>query len=274
MAADGGQREFRIDELKETVLATRQGLIGVEQGLLQDAVDAYMDLRSAAEFVDLRQNNVRVITEELRAARDRFDVGEVTRTDVALAESRLAQARSGLASAQGTLARGVATYRNVVGRTPGNLVQPRSLPSLPATAAKARSIARRSHPDLVAAQHEAAAAELAVLRFKSSVNPDLILRGSRTFEQQEESNSISLTLSGPISRGGQLRSQMRQAEARRDASLAAIHVTRHAIDQNIEFAYANLAVARASREASERQIRRTRCIPRCSRRNAWRAHDS
>ncbi len=255
---NGGQRELRIEELKETVLATRQDLIAVEQTLLGDAVDAYMDVRSAAEFVQLRKNNVRVITEELRAARDRFDVGEVTRTDVALAESRLAQARSGLAGAEGTLARSVATYRNVIGRAPGSLVQPRSLPALPASVAKARAIAHRSHPDLLAVRHAAAAAELAVLRAQASLNPSLTLSGGRTFEPDEESNSIGLRLSGPISSGGQIRSQIRQVEARRDSALARIHVTRHLIDQNIEFAYANLAVARASREASERQIRAAR----------------
>ena len=98
---DGGSNKFAIEAAKETVLATRQSLISVEQNVLLDAVQAYMDVRRETETVTLRQNNLRVIQEELRAAQDRFDVGEVTKTDVALAEARFASSLAQLEAAKG-----------------------------------------------------------------------------------------------------------------------------------------------------------------------------
>jgi len=98
---DFGADAFRTESAKETVLATRAALLSLEQQVLLRAVSAFMNVRRAGENVALRQNNVRLLTQELRAARDRLDVGEVNRTDVALAEASLAEARSGLAAAQG-----------------------------------------------------------------------------------------------------------------------------------------------------------------------------
>ena len=94
---DFGASAYRVEAAKETVLATRQALVNLEQQVLLRAVAAYMGVIEASETVELRNNNLRLLTQELRAARDRFDVGEVTRTDVALAEAQLADARSGLA---------------------------------------------------------------------------------------------------------------------------------------------------------------------------------
>ena len=101
---DGGANRIAIDSAKESVLSTRASLISVEQQVLLSAVEAYMAVRSASETVALGQNNVRLITEQLRAAKDRFEVGDVTRTDVSLAESRLATAQSNLVAGQGALA--------------------------------------------------------------------------------------------------------------------------------------------------------------------------
>src|SRR5690606_13688051 len=91
---DGGRSALGVDIQRETVLATRQSLIQAEQEILLRIVRAYTDVRRALSFVELRQNNVRLITQQMRAAQDRFDVGDSTRTDVALAEARLAAARS------------------------------------------------------------------------------------------------------------------------------------------------------------------------------------
>ena len=100
---DNGQSKLAIETAKEAVLGTRQQLVSVEQQVLLSAVEAYLEVRRAIENVALRENNVRLITQELRAAQERFEVGEVTRTDTSLAEARLAAARSQLASAQGAL---------------------------------------------------------------------------------------------------------------------------------------------------------------------------
>ena len=101
---DFGRSQLAIDLQKETVLATREALKNVEQQVLLRAVAAYLQVRRQNAFVGLRENNVRLISEQLRAARDRFEVGEGTSTDVAQAEARLAQANSNLTQALGDLA--------------------------------------------------------------------------------------------------------------------------------------------------------------------------
>ena len=118
---DFGASAYRIEASKETVLATRYTLLDIEQQVLLRAVAAYMGVIEARDIVALRNNNLRLLTQELRAARDRFDVGEVTNTDVALAEAQLAQARSGLAGAQGALLRAEEEDRIAGGQDPKNL---------------------------------------------------------------------------------------------------------------------------------------------------------
>ena len=97
---DGGADRSRIEATKETVLATRSALLNVEQLVLLRAATAYFNVIRQQEFVALSQNNLRLLQQEFRAAQDRFDVGEVTRTDVSLAEAAVAQARSNLAAAE------------------------------------------------------------------------------------------------------------------------------------------------------------------------------
>src|SRR6056297_556889 len=127
---DFGRSEFLTEAAKETVLATREALRSVEQVVLLTAVRAYMDVIRNREFVSLRRNNLRLLREELRAARDRFEVGEVTRTDVAQAEAAVALAQSGLAAAQGDFERAVEEFRGAIGRAPGDLRTPGDLPRL------------------------------------------------------------------------------------------------------------------------------------------------
>ena len=85
------------------------------------SVTAYMNLLRDTAILDLQRRNVEVLQEQLRQTRDRFNVGEVTRTDVAQSESRLAAGRSQVLSAEATYKASVATYRQVIGVEPGKL---------------------------------------------------------------------------------------------------------------------------------------------------------
>ncbi len=252
---DGGATRLAVDAQKEAVLAIRNDLIEVEQQVLFRAVEAYMNVRRDSAFLDLRRNNVRVITQELRAARDRFEVGEITRTDVSLAEAQLAAAQSFLAAAEGSLARSVAEYEAAVGRPPGSL-QPVSPAPLVRSLEDAVAFARRNHPQILSAQHNIAVAEINVARAEASLRPRVT--GSAQFgldEDFEDSASLGLQAQGPIIQGGRLSSQIRQAMARRDATRAGLHVVLHGIEQNVTVAYANLAVARASLASLQQQVR-------------------
>lgn len=261
---DFGATALGVEVAKESVLATRQSLIAIEQQVLQRAVEAYMGLIEAQEFVALRQNNVRLLTQELRAAQNRFDVGEVTRTDVALADAQLAQARSGLATAQGNLAIAVEEYRNVIGRLPGAVAAPASLPQVGNDIDAAKAVAVRTHPSLRAVQHQVAAAELAIKRAEAQKRPTVTAQGALSATNSFDSSnfgtsaSIGLNAGGTIYAGGARSSAVRRAQAQRDAQRGNLHVVRHNVQQNVGIAYAQLSSARASLAASDGQIRAAR----------------
>lgn len=258
LLADGGASEFATEAQKETVLQTRQSLRQVEQQVLFRAVEAYMNVRRRSEFVALRRSNVRVIQSELRAARDRFEVGEVTRTDVALAEARLASAQSLLAAAQGDLVQANEEFRAAVGRAPQSLavVSPARLQY---DVEAARAFAVRNHPEVLGAQHGVSAAELTILRARAALKPDLRMGATLGYNDRgTTSQQLSLTYGGTIYQGGQLQSVIRQAQARRDAARASLLVTTQGTSQNVGNAYAILRVARAGREAADLQIRAAR----------------
>jgi outer membrane protein len=255
---DGGVSRLGIDVQRETVLATRQSLLAVEQEVLYRIVAAYIDLQSAAEFVQLRQNNVRLITEQLRAAQDRFEVGEVTRTDVAQAEARLAAAQTELAVESGTYVRAVEEFIAAVGREPGNL-EPTPPVQISQTIPEAKAIAQRNHPSLLQAQHNVTAAELNVQRAEAALNPTLSLSARVGFDDEwNDSAGVGIDLTGPIYQGGRLSSQVRQFIARRDAARAALLVTSQSIEQNVGNAFSFLQVAQANITATAEGVRAAR----------------
>ncbi len=261
---DNGVRRLTVAASKEIVLATRQTLVSIEQRVLLRAVAAYMDVILQTENVSLRQNNVRVLGEELRAAQDRFDVGEVTRTDVALAESRLAAARSNLATAQGLLVNARAEYVNAVGREPGQLVTPTNFPQRPASVDAAQSVSVRYHPDILAAQRQVAAQEILVQSATRALGPTVDGNVSvGLLEDWDSSNdgydaSVGLSLRQPIYRGGALQSNIRAAMADRDAARGNLLNVQRDTVQGVADAYVRLEVSRASLAATAERVRAAR----------------
>lgn len=261
---DFGATKLGIEVAKESVLATRQQLISIEQSVLLRAVSAFLNVRSLTEFVALRRNNLRLLEQELRAAQDRFEVGEVTRTDVAQAESQLAAARSGLATAQGDLQQAVEEYRNIVGRAPGNLASPPALPRLQGDVEAARADAVRTHPDLRAAQHQVAAAELTILRAKAAIKPSVRANGSLSIQEDlgasdyVNSGSVGIVLSGPIYQGGALDSNIRRAMASRDAQRGNLLEVQRRVSQDVGSAYAQLRAQRAALVSTDQRINAAR----------------
>ncbi|MEP2137962.1 MAG: TolC family outer membrane protein, partial [Erythrobacter sp.] len=253
---DFGRSEIGIDAAKEQVLATRAALMVVENTVFLNTVRAYFAVRRSESFVRLRENNVRLLTQQLRATRDRFEVGEITRTDVSLAEARLAAARSGLAAEQGGLARAKEQFKAVVGRYPGPLAAPGRLPAIPRTENDARAVARQQNPQVLQVQHQVKAAELSVVQAARANYPTLDATGRIGIDDDgSDSTSLGLTLSGPISTGGAITSGVRRAQAFRDQARANLYSTGLLVDQQVGNAYANLAVAIASIDASDRQVR-------------------
>ena len=260
---DGGENKYALEAAKEAVLSTRQTLVGVEQQVLLSTVSTYMEVLRSRKTVTLRQNNLRVIKEELRAARDRFEVGEVTKTDVALAEARLAASVSALAVAEGERAQAEESYKQTVGSSPKGLTAPGRLPKLPNSAAASKKSAVQNHPDIIAVQHDIKQAEYNMKRAEGAYHPTVSLSSSLKYTDQEaddfeRSGRVSLSAEGPIYTGGRLPALLRQATARRDAQRSVLHLTRLRLEQEAGSAFALLQMARSGREASEEQIRASR----------------
>jgi outer membrane protein len=253
---DFGRNKLGIEIARESVLATRQALIQVEQNVLLATVQAYVDVRLAQEVVALRQSNLRLITQELRAAQDRFDVGEITRTDVSIAEARLAASRAALAAAQGQLMIAREAYKAATGAYPGNLAPLPKAPALPRTMEEAQGVARGTHPLIRQAQHQVTVADLQVEAAKAERLPTIGAGITlRTDDEGLESQSLGLTMNQTLYAGGRLSALQRKALAGKDAARAALQQTAVGVLENVGVAWANLAVAAASIEASDLQIR-------------------
>lgn len=251
---DSGIGRMTVEAKKEAVLASRQALLSVEQEVLIDAISAYLDVRSTAEFTSLRESNVRVLTQELRAAQDRFDVGEVTRTDVSLAEAALASARSLLAVAQGNQVNARETYRVAVGQVPTSL-DAAPVARLPMDQASAVAYALQNHPSIVQLQHTVRALELAADMSNRATRPTLDLTAlTGADEDLNYAGQVELSLSGPIYSGGLIASRQRAAQADLSEYRAALHQASLSVEQAVISAYAQYQVAVAASEAYQQQV--------------------
>lgn len=258
---DGGFSVLGKQSAQETVLATRQTLLDVEQDVLFRGLNAYLGVLLQEETVQIRLNNVDVSAEELRASQDRFDVGEVTRTDVALSEAQLASSQADLAVARGNLSIAQAEYVNAVGKAPGRTAGQPSLPNLPRSEGEAVSLAQRNHPAIQSAQHQVRALDLFVQQQRANLGPnvrlnaDAGLRESYDNDDSLEDATIALRFTQPIYAGGRLAATVRRAMATRDASRANLLNVQKDITQGVADAYAAFQAASASLRASTERVR-------------------
>ncbi|MFY0690720.1 MAG: TolC family outer membrane protein [Paracoccaceae bacterium] len=252
---DSGATALAVEAAKETVLATRAALVSQEQQVLLNAVQAYVNVLRDGRVVSLRENNLRLITQELRAAQDRFEVGEVTRTDVAQAEARLAQARGALVDAQGQLEISREFYRLAVGKAPAALDQKVDLPNLPKTIEQARRLGVQNSPAIRQVQHEVKAGELNAQRSLALTRPRVSLEAGVGHSSTIDNNgSVGLTLSVPIYQGGQLRALYRRALAQVQAARFGLNQQTLLTRQAVSDSWSRLTVANAQVAASDRQI--------------------
>ena len=205
-------------EARNTVLAARARLLATEQDVLLEAATAFMDVVRDQVVVELNINNERFLKRQLEAVMDRFEVGELTRTDVSQAEARLAGATAERIQAKGNLEASRAAYRRVIGEEPGTLIQPKPSGGLPAAKVEAISRAIEYHPDVIAASFDIRAARDNMNEIKGELLPSVELSGkvSREFESVGNSSrvdekSIKMTLTIPLYQQGIVRSRLRAA---------------------------------------------------------------
>ncbi|MCB4455301.1 TolC family outer membrane protein [Leisingera sp. McT4-56] len=259
---DGGASRLGKLAAQETVLATRQALLSVEQTVLLQAVQAYVGVLQGQENVSLRRNNLRLLQEEQKAAQDRFEVGEVTRTDVALAESRVAAARANLTDAEGTLLTAKATYEQVVGRAPGAITSQPPLPRRAASLDSAQAVAVRNQPDLLSQQHIVKARDYQVAAATAGLGPTVNLQASAGLSEDTQdrfdsaySSSVGVQMTQELYAGGRNAANRRRAVANADAERGALISTQRSVRQAVSAAYFNVETARVSLISSGERVR-------------------
>lgn len=215
----GGRTIAQTDQARNQVAAGRANLIASEQTILLEAVTAFMNVTRDRAILALRRNNVRVLTQQQSATRDRFEVGELTRTDTAQADSRLATAVADETSAKGDMDTSIADYVEVIGRAPGTLEAPELPSGLPGSEADAVELARTNNPAVVAADFTERAARDAIDLTAGELLPTLTLDGSILRNKDilgsdvvADEKSVTLNLTVPLYQTGEVYSRIRQAK--------------------------------------------------------------
>jgi TolC family type I secretion outer membrane protein len=257
----GGRTVAETSRAENSVQRGRAQLQAVEQQVLLDAAIAYTNLIRDAAVLELNINNEQVLTRQLTAARDRFQVGEVTRTDVSQAEARVARARADRIQAEGNLTSTRANYRRVVGEAPGRLQPARLPPMLPTTEAQALQLVTEN-PNVQAAQFNERAARDTVDVIAGELLPSVNLQGSlqRAEESQtrgfdRDSATVQLTLAVPLYQQGQVEARVREAKQTAGQRRIEIDDARRRALEDTTRAWEALSTARARLQAIRSQIR-------------------
>ncbi len=219
---NGNRTINSVRQAESGVLGAREQLRNTEQNVLLNAVTAYMDVMRDSAILDLDRNNVEVLQEQLRQTQDRFNVGEVTRTDVAQAEASLAGARATALTAESTLQASVARYRQVIGEDPKRLspVAPIVRP-IPKTLPEAIGVSQVEHPAITAMLHGVDAAALAIKIAEGQLYPTVGVTGSisKRFDvagyiagSQVLTGTVMTQITVPIYEGGAVYAATRQAK--------------------------------------------------------------
>ncbi len=255
-----------VKQAEAGVLAGREALLNVEQNILLTSITAYLDVLRDTAILRLRRNNHTVLSAQLRSTRARFDVGELTRTDVAQARARRSGAVSQVNEAQSSLATSRAVFRQNIGHAPGSLRYPPSIAAkLPRSKKQAYRIAMREHPAILAAAFTEEAARHNIKVTKGDLYPTVTAEAaySRRWEpssvtRKSATASITGRLTIPLYQGGSVYSRLRQAKHTHAQRNLELDKTRAAVRASVSSAWEGLNAARAQIEAARQQVRASR----------------
>jgi outer membrane protein len=259
---NGLQTANRVRQAESQVMGARETLRVTEQQVLLDAATAYMNLLRDEAILELNRRNVEVLTEQLKQTRDRYNVGEVTRTDVAQAESRLAAGRSSLLGAQSNYITSLANYRRVIGVAPGKLALGTPVDRFsPATLNTAIAEGEQQSPSVLAAAYGVDMAELAVKINEGSLYPNLTLTASAGENyypvystDKQFLASVLGTLTIPLYQGGAEYSAIRQSKETLGQQRLNLDVNRDQARATVVQSWGQLDAAKAQIEATTAQV--------------------
>lgn len=246
--------------------AGRADLRDSESTLFAQVVGAYMDVIRDEAVVGLNRQNVEVLRVNLQATQDRFQVGDLTRTDVAQSQARLATAQAQFEQSEAQLVASRENYVRLVGDAPGVLQPPPPLPPLPASATEATQVALANNPALEGAKGQRLAARYDVSGARAGRLPRVSAVGSGNYSdylgslnvpgasQTNRSGAVGLSVSLPIFSGGLVGAQVRQAQAREAAAIETVTLVERNVVAQARSAFANYAAANAVIRSSEQAI--------------------
>lgn len=262
----GGRIARAIDAADADVRSGREGLRGVEQQILASVIQAYVDVLRDLEILRIREANLQVLRRQLEESNARFEVGEITRTDVAQSEARLAQSEADLAGARAQLSVSRAAYASVVGQAPADLTTPPALPGVPDDFEAALNIGLAENPAVLAAEYDLQAAEARAAQARSAFMPSVGVSASyggsddlSSFDLTENTSfRAGATLTVPLFTGGLNRSRLTQALEQANAARSRIRAEERTVLQNVSSSYAQIVSANSQLSAGEESVRAAR----------------
>ena len=259
---NGARVTNQIDQSEKSVLAAREQLRSVEQKVLFGASSGYMAVVRDTAVLKVRQANINVLKEQLRQTEDRFNVGEVTRTDVAQVSAQLAAAEAERSAAQASLASSVASYQQIIGSMPDALADAVPLVNMvPTSLDQALLIGQADHPDIRAARFSVDIAAAGVKIAQGELLPSLSLKGSLTHANDYKSAddeyndaSIVASLTIPLYEGGEVHARVRQLKETLGQRRLEADSALRAVIAEISSAWSHYITSQARIKAAETQI--------------------
>lgn len=259
---DGFGSVSRYRAAKLQVSAGREQLSAVTQDVLLRTVTAYMDVLRDTAVLELSKNNVGVLNKQLDASEDRFDVGEVTRTDVAQSKARVSRAISEQAQSEGRLASSMASFERLVGMSPSSLEEQKMIPELPAALEQAIAIARENNPSLQNANYRQQSLQEQVNASKAAVLPSVSLQGYLRREQgagvtggnDYDNDAVTMNVRVPLYQSGSEYSRVRESKQNYlRAKYTALDTSNETVER-VTRAWEDLQASIASIQANESAI--------------------
>ena len=259
---NGFQTTNAVNEAEAGVRAGRESLRDIERTILLEAATVYMDVVRDQAVVRLQENNVKVLTRELKATQDRFSVGEVTRTDVSQAQARRAGAVAALDLAKANLKSSRANYERVIGNPPNNVSDPGPPDKfLPAGLNESIAIAEQENALIIAALYREQAARYTVERIRGELLPSAQLEAQWSerfqpsrFTDESEQSSITGRVNIPIYEGGEVYARVRQAKHTHVSRLQEIEQVRTEVKSATIASWSQLQAARARVQSDRAQV--------------------
>jgi TolC family type I secretion outer membrane protein len=259
---NGGETVANTDRAENLVRLERARLQAIEQQVLLDAVAAYTDLLSAQAVLEFARQNEDRLQRQLQATRDRFEVGEVTRTDVAQAEASLSGAVASRVQAEGQVQAAEATYRQVINQEPVQLIRPQPIMTLPATQAEAQELAQAFNPNITAAQYDLAASRADVRVQESALLPQVSIQGELGYTENpsveldwQSVGQIGAELTVPLYQGGGEYARVRQSKQTVRQRRDDLESVFRSVRQEVTDAWQALTSARTALESFREQVR-------------------